>query len=297
MSEVRGLFEYQREASEAKGVRATARHLRLAEEPAPAPIDRAGPKWTRGAARLDLLGWEHKERMGRRIWSHETITGGFWVGEQMAIHRQHEAEQAAAENTCNSVDGSMPAGFCQCGCGEHTGTWEKTSKVLGRIKGQPKRFVHNHHGRKSPVEYVEEDRGYETPCWVWRRATGSCEYGSLRDQEKGYSRRAHILYFERRYGPVPDGLELDHLCRVRSCVNPEHLEPVTHAENMRRAGHNKLSRGLVAELKAKHATGAFTVAELARMFGINRNHVTDVVSGKAWAEEVAVHRNDERKGS
>lgn len=44
----------------------------------------------------------------------------------------------------------------------------------------------------------------------------------------------HRYSYERAEGPVPAGLELDHLCRVRSCVNPEHLEPVTHRENMRR---------------------------------------------------------------
>lgn len=47
--------------------------------------------------------------------------------------------------------------------------------------------------------------------------------------------RAHRLAFETLRGVVPDGLELDHLCRNPSCVNPDHLEPVTHAENVRRS--------------------------------------------------------------
>lgn len=45
---------------------------------------------------------------------------------------------------------------------------------------------------------------------------------------------AHRVAYEEIMGPVPEGLELDHLCRTRSCVNPSHLEPVTHRENMNR---------------------------------------------------------------
>jgi hypothetical protein len=47
-------------------------------------------------------------------------------------------------------------------------------------------------------------------------------------------RQAHRVVYETLAGPVPDGLELDHLCRQKACVNPQHLEPVTHRENMRR---------------------------------------------------------------
>lgn len=72
-----------------------------------------------------------------------------------------------------------------------------------------------------------------TDCWLWTRTRDTFGYGQIK--VAGKPRRAHVIAYEQWIGPVPDGLELDHLCRVRHCVNPLHLEPVTHAENTRRA--------------------------------------------------------------
>lgn len=72
-----------------------------------------------------------------------------------------------------------------------------------------------------------------TGCWEWRariHRQGYGQFGVASGQMKG----AHRVAYEALVGTVPAGLELDHLCRVRHCVNPRHLEPVTHAENMRR---------------------------------------------------------------
>ncbi|MFL2002166.1 HNH endonuclease signature motif containing protein [Microbacterium sp. A1-JK] len=64
-------------------------------------------------------------------------------------------------------------------------------------------------------------------CWLW-----------LGPQIKGYGKShgttAHRVVYRALVGPIPEGLELDHLCMRKLCVNPEHLEPVTRAENMRR---------------------------------------------------------------
>ena len=67
-------------------------------------------------------------------------------------------------------------------------------------------------------------------CWIW---IGSRFHNSGYGRFKFRSRdtNAHIFSWEWEHGPVPDGLELDHLCRNRACVRPSHLEPVTHREN------------------------------------------------------------------
>jgi hypothetical protein len=81
-----------------------------------------------------------------------------------------------------------------------------------------------------------------TGCWLWSGAI-SCGYGSINMSAKtvgdpdGKPIR-HLLHrwmYELHVGPIPDGLDLDHLCRVRNCCNPWHLEPVTRSVNILRA--------------------------------------------------------------
>lgn len=76
-------------------------------------------------------------------------------------------------------------------------------------------------------------RQVDGPCWIWTGSYSSPGYGQAWDGSR--TRPAHSLIYELLVGPIPDGMELDHLCRVRACVNPDHIEPVTHAENMRRS--------------------------------------------------------------
>lgn len=75
-------------------------------------------------------------------------------------------------------------------------------------------------------------------CWLWPGSTYGNGYGSIKigSRQDGTRRNTstHIVTYEALVGPVPEGLELDHLCRVRLCCNPFHLEPVTHSQNMER---------------------------------------------------------------
>lgn len=68
-----------------------------------------------------------------------------------------------------------------------------------------------------------------TDCWVWNGAVNSRGYACF--LVDGKAQLAHRLAYEDAHGPIPDGLIIDHTCRVRNCVNPAHLEPVTYREN------------------------------------------------------------------
>lgn len=69
-------------------------------------------------------------------------------------------------------------------------------------------------------------------CWLWIAAIDPAGYGRIGDRRKVHY--AHRVSYQAHKGPIPAGLDLDHKCRVRSCVNPDHLEAVTHLENIAR---------------------------------------------------------------
>lgn len=169
-------------------------------------------------------------------------------------------------------------GLCQCGCGEKTRLAPCTKSRCGWVKGQPLKYIlgHNH---ALKVRHVEEDCGYKTPCWVYQGTKVSKGYGWVR--VGGDNRYAHVLEWEKVNGPVPDGLELDHLCRNPPCCNPAHLEAVTHAENMRRSPRCILDAEKVAEIRRLLATGMIQRV-IADHVGVTRGVVRDVKTGKSW---------------
>lgn len=66
-------------------------------------------------------------------------------------------------------------------------------------------------------------------CWIWVARLNRNGYGRL--YHEGDERMAHRVTYEAMIGPIPEGLLLDHRCNTRCCVNPAHLEPVTHSVN------------------------------------------------------------------
>lgn len=77
-------------------------------------------------------------------------------------------------------------------------------------------------------------------CWEWAGRMNVWGYGTMHIGK--HTRQAHRVVYEILVGLVPEGLELDHLCRVKSCVRPSHMEPVTHGENVRRSYRDRAYR-------------------------------------------------------
>lgn len=69
-------------------------------------------------------------------------------------------------------------------------------------------------------------------CWIWFGAIDSSGYGNIQYNNKVW--KAHRLMYTELVGEIPEDKQLDHLCRVRKCVNPDHLEEVSQQENLRR---------------------------------------------------------------
>ena len=115
------------------------------------------------------------------------------------------------------------------------------------------------HLRLEVPKHISNDRNWqffmsnivpdeESGCWLWGGHLDVDGYGKWCRRVDGRTHyyRAHRYSYERLIGQIPEGLCLDHLCRQRNCVNPEHLEPVTSSENSRRG-----VAGVMAKERAK----------------------------------------------
>ncbi len=121
--------------------------------------------------------------------------------------------------------------FCKCGCGGKTAIAKNTRRRSGHTAGLHVNFLIGHNGRKKRIEdYVipEPNSG----CHLWIGALSPTGYG--RKNHFGKNRLAHRLVYEMEHGKIPSGMTVDHLCRVRSCVNTKHMEIVTLKENILR---------------------------------------------------------------
>lgn len=171
------------------------------------------------------------------------------------------------------AEGASSINLCECGCGEPTPLARQTDPRSGSVKGEPLRFRRGHARRKPPIV---RDCGYKTPCRLWQ---GWLDDGYGRVSSAGDRRKAHVAAWEAAHGPVPEGMELDHLCRQRACIEITHLEPVTRAENARRGSQTKLSPQQVREIRALRGVSQ---RDLARRFGVHQVTISNIQTRRSW---------------
>jgi len=126
-------------------------------------------------------------------------------------------------------------------------------------------------------------------CIKWWGFIDFYGYGRVSRREPGerHQMRAHRMIWRECFGEIPDGLQVLHRCDNRACVNPEHLFLGTNADNMAdkakkgRCGTNRLASSQVAEIKSKLRLGE-TQTSLAREYGVARETVSNLATGRTW---------------
>lgn len=135
------------------------------------------------------------------------------------------------------------------------------------------------------ASYVPEPN---TGCWLWLGGHTPAGYGQIwYSGRQGY---AHRFAYELFRGPIPSGYDIDHLCRQRACVNPAHLEPVTHLVNVRRGlvgqgctrGESSATSKLTAAQVQTIRQDSRSNEAVARVFGVSSAAIQKIRSGKGW---------------
>lgn len=160
-----------------------------------------------------VAAWDNKNALGG--------AGNTTRGLTRSLDVTKEGLAMQATRVC-SIEGCETAGKMRRGwCEKHYCRWAATGDPL-KTKYPPvdERFW----AKVVPTGF----------CWLFEGSLTPRGYGTFSASGR-VKTPAHRWAYEALVGKIPDGLELDHLCRVHNCVNPDHLEPVTHAENIRRA--------------------------------------------------------------
>lgn len=157
-------------------------------------------------------------------------------------------------------------------CGTHYQRWRHSGDpmVVKTTRPLAERFW----------EKVDRSGGADS-CWEWQAVRSKRGYGRF---TIGHSHvvSAYRIAYELTRGPIPDGLELDHLCRNPACVNPTHLEPVTHLVNMHRSPHvGKFTIDQIHDVRDRHAQGE-SASSIARFYGVSSSTIGYIVARKTW---------------
>lgn len=140
-----------------------------------------------------------------------------------------------------------------------------------------------------------------TGCWLWTGDVSRGGYGVMalggRQEDGRRTTAAHRFSYEHFHGPIPEGMQVCHVCDVRNCVNPMHLWLGTNADNMAdmkakgRARSNKgeankralLTEQGVREIRERYSAGGETYRSLASEFGVSVPAISSVLHRRSWA--------------
>ena len=137
------------------------------------------------------------------------------------------------------------------------------------------------------TRYAVMDCGYTTECWIWNgpKRDGYGIVSTRKSNGQKTTINAHVYFYLKTGKKIPAGMQLDHLCKHRACINPEHVEPVSQVTNARRGRQSKLNIELVRELRKEYTTYKCGLHCFARDHGISFGTMSDLIHGYSWKEE------------
>lgn len=142
-----------------------------------------------------------------------------------------------------TIEGCEKSVFTRGWCRTHYTRWYETGSTALGVR-PPRRT--NYTSTPPADRVLRRIKVTASGCWEYQGAL-THGYGIISDSTTGRSMMAHRAVWEKLRSPIPPGLQIDHLCRNKPCVNPDHLEPVTPSENTR--------RGLAPVLGSLHNSG------------------------------------------
>lgn len=152
--------------------------------------------------------------------------------------------------------------------------------------------------RKTPEEafWSKVNKDAAGGCWLWTAAKERHGYGHFRHAHKDY--RAHRYAYELASGPIPKGMEIMHVCDVKACVNPDHLQPATRLENMgdlkakrlhvygERSHNAVVTEEQVRKIRAEYRRENFSKSnakELGARYGVTAEAILHIVARRTWS--------------
>lgn len=131
------------------------------------------------------------------------------------------------------------------------------------------------------------DKDGPNGCWLWTASRKPNGYAQFNYKHR--NSRAHRVAWKLVKGTIPEGMDLLHSCNVRHCVNPDHLRPGTHDENMvdkqRNGSGLKLTADQAREIRARFRRSSrrdHNAAELAAEYGVRKQMIFNIVTKRAW---------------
>jgi hypothetical protein len=189
------------------------------------------------------------------------------VTDDLRMLPQRAADWIDTHGWVQGTERNAAGAVCLCGCGEAVG------------HGNRFRSGHNTRGTTNLNRYEVKTDG----CWIWTGPLNRKGYGHA--QVDGTKHTAHRAVYVAQRGAVLEGMHVDHLCHVTSCVNPDHMEIVTAQVNNQRKRAAKLTKQDAADIRASFEPNHV----LMRRYGLSRSYIDDVRAGRKMCP---VHPDD-----